>query len=51
VVIAAHGVAMFLLDAHPAPSPARIESSVEEAQRLAGLIVDHQDWGTPSPFS
>ena len=50
VVIVAHGVAMFLLDTNSNPTTDELGQSMREASRLARLIVESQDWGSPSPF-
>ncbi len=51
VVVAAHGVAIFLLDTFSAPTTNDLALSMREASRLARLIAEHQDWGSISPFA
>jgi AcrR family transcriptional regulator len=50
VMVIAHGVAIFLLDSYAEPTPEQTGRSMLEATRLARLVVNHQDWGSPPPF-
>jgi len=50
VMVTAHGVAVFLLDSFPQPDSDQLARSMLEASRLARLVVEHQDWGSPPPF-